>query len=149
MRAYRLKPSCRLIKEDAHLFVFIGETQVRIKTHGPRVFELLERLIEGATVDALVELMPQKQVEDILRKLIDVGLVIPVYENDFLDTEYAKHIDFFAELGLDPNKIQRSLQERCVLLIGVGGVGSIVLQHLVALGVESFILIDKDTVELK
>ncbi|WP_207001807.1 ThiF family adenylyltransferase [Trinickia mobilis] len=55
----------------------------------------------------------------------------------------------FHFLTFDANPIEtlRRIRSATVCLLGVGGVGSVVLQHLVALGVRNYILVDSDCVE--
>lgn len=57
---------------------------------------------------------------------------------------YSRHI-FLPEMDLEG---QQALLDSRVLIIGVGGLGSPVLQYLAASGIGSLVLVDDDTVEL-
>lgn len=63
-------------------------------------------------------------------------------DNDLL--RYSRHI-FLPEMDLDG---QQSLLNSRVLIIGLGGLGSPVLQYLAASGIGHLLLVDHDTVEL-
>ena len=63
-------------------------------------------------------------------------------DNDLL--RYSRHI-FLPEMDLDG---QQSLLNSRVLIIGLGGLGSPVLQYLAASGIGHLLLVDDDTVEL-
>lgn len=53
----------------------------------------------------------------------------------------------FMALGVDPVTALRRLRSCYVCILGLGGVGSIVLQHLVAAGLKRYVLVDRDQVE--
>ena len=64
--------------------------------------------------------------------------------SDLSEERDAGHYLTFAP---NPIKAIERLRSSVVCLLGVGGVGSVVLQHLVALGVRNYVLLDKDVVE--
>jgi sulfur-carrier protein adenylyltransferase/sulfurtransferase len=49
---------------------------------------------------------------------------------------------------LDPQAALASLHAARILVIGVGGTGSVVLQHLVGAGMRRFVLVDSDSVQV-
>lgn len=80
------------------------------------------------------------------------NLVVKEYINNYLNTEFEKNIYFFEDLSenlqISPNDIQKSIFEKNIVILGCGGVGTVVLKNLLAFGVKKFILIDYDKVEI-
>lgn len=54
---------------------------------------------------------------------------------------------YFEHIGIDPVAARRRVGSSCVLVLGVGGTGSIIIEHLVACGVRQYVLVDRDVVE--
>lgn len=54
---------------------------------------------------------------------------------------------FFRESGYQPGKIHNRIQNKTILIIGFGGIGTIVVDNLQRMGFKNFILIDYDIVE--
>lgn len=64
-----------------------------------------------------------------------------------LPDQLDQQIGFFESLTEHPEDSQRRLCAARVAVVGVGGIGSVVLQHLLGAGVRKFLLVDGDTVE--
>lgn len=60
---------------------------------------------------------------------------------------FQKQISYLSNFYTVPNRAQNRLQDSHVTIIGVGGIGSVILQHLVGAGIQKFHLIDGDLVE--
>lgn len=54
---------------------------------------------------------------------------------------------YFDATADDPARAQTALTSAHVAIIGVGGIGALVLQHLLGAGVRAFLLVDGDTVD--
>ncbi|WP_328869629.1 ThiF family adenylyltransferase [Streptomyces sp. NBC_00287] len=74
-----------------------------------------------------------------LRKSSTVVSVPPRLERQF---------GYLTLFGADPDAMTDRLMRASVALLGVGGVGAVVAQHLVAAGVGSLVLIDYDQVQI-
>lgn len=64
------------------------------------------------------------------------------------DERQSRSLGVLATRINDPYAAQTRLSTLRVLVLGVGGTGSVVVQHLLAAGVKHFVLVDGDTVEL-
>lgn len=82
----------------------------------------------------------------ILQHLHLLGLLIEQPQEDWNDKIYQKQLGWLAKHSSRPAYSQQQLSESKVAVIGLGGVGSMVVQHLVASGVKNFHLVDGDTV---
>lgn len=65
----------------------------------------------------------------------------------FRGTAQERQFGYFASYSQWPNHAQRRLRSARVALVGVGGIGAVVLQHLLAAGVREVVMIDSDNVE--
>lgn len=55
---------------------------------------------------------------------------------------------YFDAIGADENESLDALAGATVLVLGLGGTGSVVLQHLVGAGIAGYVLVDHDRVEV-
>ena len=68
--------------------------------------------------------------------------------NDELDSEYLERYKRHILIRNIGGQGQRKLLQAKVLVVGLGGIGSTILQHLAAAGIGKIGLVDQDTVEL-
>ena len=68
--------------------------------------------------------------------------------NDQLDNEYVERYKRHFLIKNIGGQGQKKLGNAKVLLVGLGGIGSTVLQHLAAAGIGEIGLVDQDTVAL-
>lgn len=112
--------------------------------------DFLMRLRDGDTkteVDRICAIEPEcRDVYDTLTKL---GFVVKDVVNPWQEEPFSANFSFFAGLGLDPSSAQQALLNSHVVILGLGGTGSVVLQHLVGAGVGRLSLVDPDIVEAK
>lgn len=99
-----------------------------------------------------------QEIVDILQQLLDTGLLedhgapFPAELSDRERDQYSRGVPFFRWIDRVPRAsswdIQIILRRSRVLVIGVGGVGGVVAQGLVASGVGCLHCVDADAVEL-
>lgn len=82
----------------------------------------------------------------VLQHLHRLGLLIEQPREDWSDQIYQKQLGWLSKHSSRPAYSQQLLSESKVAVIGLGGIGSLVIQHLVASGVKNFHLVDGDTV---
>lgn len=85
----------------------------------------------------------------IINKLRNAQLIRDNLEKEdvYKNTSLEKSIIYFIEKhGEEAYQMLETIKSKSVLLIGIGGVGGELIKHLVAFGVENFILIDPDTI---
>jgi molybdopterin/thiamine biosynthesis adenylyltransferase len=98
-------------------------------------------------LEELVEYITEAEVAELISYLDREDLIRPAYKNEFVGTAWEKQVEFFADFVDDPNVAQRRLLATSVCVIGCGGTGNTVIQHLTSAGIQKFILIDDDLVE--
>lgn len=88
--------------------------------------------------------------ESLVIKLVEQGVMMRIdgLHGDFEGTAGSvRQCEYFDHIGICSSEALRRIQDSKVLLLGLGGTGSIVLQHLVGAGMRSFALVDDDIVE--
>lgn len=60
----------------------------------------------------------------------------------------SRQTEYFLHIGVLPAEALRRITESRVLILGLGGTGTVVLQHLVGAGLRRFVLVDDDAVEV-
>jgi ThiF family len=112
--------------------------------------ELFVRLIrEGCYVSQLEECGTPASVKELLKQLLDLnlleiggGVLPPTYGR------LVKNLGFFSLFSATPVLSQTRLSNSRVVILGMGALGSIILQLLALAGVQRFIIVDADKVEL-
>jgi molybdopterin/thiamine biosynthesis adenylyltransferase len=137
--------------------------EIRLVQPEPQLLSLL-RLLDGARtvpgiVSRLQETWSDVRTEDVLDALTELDRVQALEDagaTTTLDSEqrerFTSNLEFFgtfATLGRSRYSFQSALCDATVLVLGVGGIGSIVLAGLAGLGVGCAIIADHDRVEVK
>lgn len=83
--------------------------------------------------------------------LINNALICNDSSYDNIDERFKRNMYFFEafseKVGINPKKIHNRIQNKTILIIGFGGIGTIVVDNLQRMGFKNFILIDYDIVE--
>jgi len=109
------------------------------------VYALLKK---GTSLMELTSLYPTEDVKVLWESLLKIGALIEEWENSYENTIYEKQLYYLESLAQSPIHLQETLSTKCVAIIGVGGVGSIILEQLIRFGIQNYILIDDDEVQI-
>ena len=161
-RIYKIKNSIDvyLIDEEYVLFYFMN-TRVRKRFHvNETVIRLIEQIDGERTAEELYNdfslnhTISKEEFALFFDKMIDAKVIIERLDNHLLDDgdikRYDRQISYFSEFlesELEAEKAQLKLKESSIGIIGCGAVGGDIAIQLAMAGVESFVLMDFDTVE--
>lgn len=112
------------------------QSAVEFLRHGATETTLRDRCCCGQDARPLINAMTRASL-----------LVVTEDFDAFRGTAQERQLGYFAAYSLWPNDAQRRLRSARVALVGVGGIGAVVLQHLLAAGVRELVMIDSDIVE--
>ncbi len=126
---------------------FFGVRTITVPNLSVAQIAATKRIVLGVKIEELVEYLTLPEIAETIGYLDSQDLIRPIYQNEFIGTAWEKQVEFFADFVDDPNAAQRKILDTSVCLVGVGGTGNTVIQHLVAAGIQKFILIDDDLVE--
>lgn len=140
----RLRSDVTVVKDDHSqtLALYRGDVVERIVSRWPIAADLLPQLREG--VDEHRAPAPLRELCAHLRSLGCIEEARP-------EPEASRHADQVRYYGLfheTPASIPEILRAATVAIIGMGGIGSELLRHLVAAGVGRIVMIDPDEVAL-
>jgi molybdopterin/thiamine biosynthesis adenylyltransferase len=135
------------VKFTANQVIFFGTITIAVPNVTPIQIEAIKRIVAGVKLTELVSLLGSAATAETIAYLDRHNLIRPVYQNEYVDTAWEKQVEFFTDFVDDPNAAQSRLLNASVCIIGCGGAGNIVTQHLVSAGIQEFILIDDDRIE--
>jgi molybdopterin/thiamine biosynthesis adenylyltransferase len=135
-------------RHDNDIYVH-GESQILLLRACPSETDALMRLLEtGCESTALEALdLEASHLAHILDVLRGANCLVYTDSRRWIGTSLERQADYFSALGADPNVVQSTLGSARVTILGVGGIGSVTLAHLVAAGVSRYTLIDGDVVQ--
>lgn len=140
--SYTQNPSVSITFRDGLLIV---EDERRQRTVDLDAHRLSEEVVRAAIID--VHRAPAS-ARSLVEALVGIGALLLVEESPLPDERQSRSLGYLASKVGDPQAAQHRLSLANVMVLGVGGTGSVVLQHLVGAGVRNFVLVDHDTVEL-
>lgn len=147
---YVINPSID-IYFDRESISILSDKAFNIKYSKLWIRELIEIMKDGGCelyqYKEKLSLENQEDFEKIINYFTEKGFFCKKQDNPYADQVLERQFEYWRAIGLDPKKCQKSIQSACVCIVGLGGVGSIVLQHLVGVGLKSYILVDFDYVE--
>jgi hypothetical protein len=135
------------IRFSGNEVIFFGARTFSVPNLSDGQVRAIEQIVTGATIELLLGTLLSADLAELLGYLERNGLIRPVYENKFVGTRFEKQVEFFTDFVDDPNLAQQRLLDASVCILGCGGTGNILVQHLVSCGVKKFTLIDGDCVE--
>lgn len=110
-----------------------------------RLFSLLER---GADREEAVAACTDKDLAlTIIGILTELNLLVRAPSPSWEGTLVERQVHWLSAYGVDADIAQSNLAGARAAILGLGGIGAVVLQHLLAAGVTRFCLIDCDRVE--
>lgn len=135
---------------DASGLVLRSDTRrLRVTTGPDSARHLLLALAEGPAV--LETARPWSNIpEALVRGLVDHGVLMRAEDHSAArdaTRELPWQDEYFSHVGVEPTQANARLASSNVLVLGLGGTGSVALQHLVGAGVRNFVLVDHDVVE--
>ena len=144
----RLSPAMTWSRHGADIYVH-GESQVLQLRDCPPEADSLMRLLEAGCDDAAVAALAiePSRAATILKTLRSTACLVEAASSNWVGTTVERQADYFCALGANPDEAQAILGDAHVAILGVGGIGSVVLAHLVSAGVGHFTLIDGDSVQ--
>jgi sulfur-carrier protein adenylyltransferase/sulfurtransferase len=129
----------------ADLFLY-GDEILALRDAGPELEAMIVALEAGVTLQEALG-TGGAAGEDVLKLLERMRYIVPQPTTRWRGTRLDRQVAWLSAMGLDAEDAQERLCAARVAIFGVGGIGSVVLQHLIAAGVERLVLIDADRVE--
>lgn len=126
--------------------IYISDDDVYKMDYFDDLYNVLLKLKSGCDSMQISEILGKETATDLIESLKEMNLIKSSNENLYKNTSVERQVEYLYSLVDDGNEAQKKIEMSTIAIIGVGGVGSIALQHLVAAGFKHYILIDGDTV---
>lgn len=126
-----------------------GETQILLLRDCPPEADALMHLLEAGCDSTAVEALglDATRVSEILDALRKANCLVHNDTRRWSGTSLERQAEYFSALGAAPDLVQQALDSAKITILGLGGIGSVVLAHLVSAGVSRYTLIDGDVVQ--
>lgn len=144
---YKLVERVKLVVLEENRVYLVDDELLELEGCSEMAINALKCLKKGCELEALKDFLDEQERMELLQLLTENGLLRENWSNQYSEDIVEKQIYYLEEFGPNPNVLQEELQKATVAIVGMGGVGAVVLQHLVGAGIKSFILIDYDKVE--
>lgn len=136
---YTLTPGWTVAQTATRIVLSSEETELRIRLD-KNATAVMRKLVEGWAPNEVLELEPLR-AELARRGILRPRAIAPVPEQE-------RQIEYWRAFTDDAVGAVSNVCSSTVAIVGVGGIGAVVLQHLVGAGVRQFRLLDADDVEL-
>lgn len=148
-----LSPGITWEYEEDSLRVY-GDSLLLVEGCPPRITALLGTLASSGMTEAELAAAAASRDQDMrgARKVVDIlrhtGVIVRKPARDWAGTPVERQVGYLAAVGVDADVAQELLHRAHVTILGLGGIGCVVLSHLVSAGVQNFNLIDHDDVHI-
>jgi hypothetical protein len=149
--AVRLLPAVAVHETTDETLLTLGTRLLRVGGTRPGLSAALRLLSEGTTEEGLGAAWRPGPAAALLAELRALDWITSEGAADgdaFAGEPYERQVDYLGLFGPDTAAAQRRLLAARIGVIGLGGIGGIVAQHLAGAGVGRFWLVDHDTVAL-
>ncbi len=143
--SWRLRSGWRYMRAADGLYLFNDVRRIRVNASSCATCALTA-IIEGEQSVEYVD----GQLNHILDELCHRGVLLrgaATETAEVISPEHRAQSAYFEGIGLDPIAATEALAAASVLVLGLGGTGSVVLQHLAGGGIRTFVLVDFDNVD--
>ncbi len=145
---YTFSPLALFFQNVEDVFIIYNDEILCIENCTDDILKGIALIKRGCTDTQLIQELGKEETTKLINSMQDFDLIRINYKNEFSENIVERQIYFFDTLSQNPNEIQKNLQSKRICILGMGGVGSIVFQHLIGAGIKSFIIIDSDIIEV-
>lgn len=129
-------------REDG--LVFANELRAIKVTGAPKTLARITKCVHGLDGDHPTT----EPAGELVDQLCRIGCLAPAADQSGVLDRSSRQVAFMSCFSQDPAGAQARVENSKVLLLGLGGTGSVFLQHMVAMGVRRFVLVDEDRVDI-
>jgi hypothetical protein len=143
----QLRGDVLVVEEDSALSL-VKEKKVSFKNLSESERDLLRSLREGISGARVRELAAEPRIMKLLELLEQQQFLKTWIETSLLSSRHGRTLDWLSHFTSAPLLSLAALQSKRVLVVGCGGTGAVVAEHLVRAGLAAMVLIDSAEVDL-
>lgn len=111
----------------------------------PDLLKLINKLVSGMNDNSFEEILNQN---NIIKRLLENEFIYH-YNATYKNTPQDRQEYFLSQLSSESaTDYQMRLHNSSILVIGVGGIGSVLIEQLVGMGIRNYVLVDFDVVDI-
>ena len=132
-----------VVEEDANNYLFVLEKyKIKVKKTKATI-DFVDELVRDRFINSAI--VQDENIKRVIEKLKQRHILLPPLEP--IQNINFNNLKFLSYVIDNPTEVQSTLEKKHICIIGLGGVGQVVLQHLVASGFRKFTVIDFDVVQ--
>lgn len=147
-RILRLVETVAVLPSEGGLRLLHGVDVLRVRGPETALHAAVEHLTHGVPAGEIEALPPRSVLRLLVRRLTEAGWITDSDPDHGKGTELERQIGYLTLFGADAPHLQSRIAASRVAVLGVGGVGGVVAQHLVGAGTGALWLVDHDRVAL-
>lgn len=146
MERYKLKEHV-IVSHQGDNLILVNQEALKITAefNFPKLLDLLQ---DGFTNQQLEKNIGLDNAKKLYKTLNNKKMLIKDWDNQSINSITENQLYYFEQFDINPNFAQKCLERASVAILGLGGFGGAILQHLVSAGVKKFMLVDYDTVSI-
>ncbi|MBP7844832.1 MAG: ThiF family adenylyltransferase [Proteobacteria bacterium] len=131
-----------LISVENHELSILSHEKLSFKDLDQDEEALVFSLRKGISAESINSAINTDRKKKIVNLLHSNGLLKPFVDSNTLNTRFGRQIDWLSHFSSQPLEMQNNLATRKVLILGCGGTGCIIAEHLLRAGILNFTLVD-------
>lgn len=137
-----------VVVHDEGALKFILQNSFQFKPVLKEDLSLITELKQGIGAEALRALWAARpRARRILEALLRKDVLVPFSEACASPAELERQNLWLRQFGVDAESVRARMSRLIVGILGCGGTGAVVVEHLAAMGIRRYVLIDFDRVE--
>lgn len=154
----RLKNAIGIVQNKAEIEFFNSNTResIALAIDFPEILDFLKKFDGKNSIDDIYELFPsytKNSLSQLLRFLHQNNVLISddikySKEEEINDNRLISFLEDYCQSSSEVVEKIALIKNSCVMIIGLGSVGSLIAVYLAKMGVTDFILVDKDKVDI-
>jgi len=128
--------------------VFSSGIPFEIKNLAPREIEFIQMLQVGVTFESLKAFLAQPRIDSMVNQFFKRNLLKSYFQDTGKEESHLnRQLHWLSHYHRDAHLAQLTFSRKKVLILGCGGTGGIIAQHLARSGLLNFVLIDGGKVD--
>ena len=142
-----LAPDIHYVAAQDRILIAGERSVLEVSGAGSRLAGGIAALRSGATCDELTSICGPLLAHQLMSRLAESGWLVTECDEAARSGQFGQVVGWFASKTSRPLSAMARLSSARVAIMGVGGLGTQVIEHLAGSGLGQFVLIDGDVVE--
>lgn len=137
-----------LLMEQGNSIHFRLKQELVIRTNDVNERSVLKKLRSGLSMELLNNYLISPKIEKMLDLLCKGNYLKPYIPPNDLENPLGRQMDWLSHFSDNPTQVQDAISSSTIVILGCGGTGSIVAEHLVRSGAKNLVILDGGIVDI-